>query len=196
VFLGVLFTFGSSGSLSNLIAGLVLTYMRSFRIGDRIKVGSDTGDVVEKGLLVTRIRTPKNEIISIPNSNALNSNLINYSSEAAGQGLIVYAGISIGYDAEWRQVHQLLLNAARATDKLEKDPPPFVLQTALDDFYVSYQINAYTKYPKLIASIYSELFQNIQDQFNEAGVQIMSPHYEADREAPAIPERYLKKTEK
>lgn len=193
VFLGVLFTFGSSGSLSNLIAGFVLTYMRSFKIGDRIRVNQDTGDVVEKGMLVTRIRTPKNEIISIPNSNVLNNNLINYSSEATTTGLIIYANISIGYDTEWREVHRLLITAALNTKNLEKEPPPFVLQTALDDFYVSYQINAYTKAPNQQASIYSELFQNIQDQFNEAGVQIMSPHYEADKETVVIPERYRNK---
>jgi len=193
VFLGVLFTFGYSGSLSNLIAGLVLTYMRSFKIGDRIKIGTDTGDIIEKGLLVTRIRTPKNEIISIPNSNALNANLINYSSDAPERGLIIHATVSIGYDAEWRQVHQLLLAAANETEFLEKEPAPFVLQTSLDDFYVSYQINAYLKNANIQASVYSRLFENIQDKFNEAGVQIMSPHYEKDKETVVIPERYRKK---
>ena len=193
VFLGVLFTFGSSGSLSNLVAGLVLTYMRSFKIGDRIKIGGDTGDIIEKGLLVTRIRTPKNEIISIPNSNALNANLVNYSSEAPERGLIIHATVSIGYDAEWRQVYQLLLDAANETEFLEKDPAPFVLQTSLDDFYVSYQINAYLKNANILASVYSRLFEKIQDKFNEAGVQIMSPHYEADKDTVVIPEKYRKK---
>jgi len=193
VFLGVLFTFGSSGSLSNLVAGLVLTYMRSFKIGDRIKIGADTGDIIEKGLLVTRIRTPKNEIISIPNSNALNANLINYSSDTQERGLIIHASVSIGYDAEWRQVYQLLLAAANETDFLEKEPAPFVLQTSLDDFYVSYQINAYLKNANIQASVYSRLYEKIQDKFNEAGVQIMSPHYEADKDTVVIPERYLKK---
>lgn len=192
VFLGVLFTFGSSGSLGNLIAGLVLTYMRSFKIGDRVRIGSESGDVIEKGMLVTRIRTPKNEIISIPNSNALNTNLINYSSDAHDRGLIIYATVSIGYDAEWRLIHQLLIDAARATDHIEREPSPFVLQTSLDDFYVSYQINGYIKNPNIQASIYSQLYQNIQDKFNEAGVQIMSPHYEADKETIVIPERYRK----
>jgi small-conductance mechanosensitive channel len=193
VFLGVIFTFGSSGSLSNVVAGLVLTYMRSFRIGDRIRIGQDTGDVIEKGLLVTRIRTPKNEIISIPNSNALNTNLVNYSSDASDRGLIIHSSISIGYDAEWRLVYQLLLDAAAETEFIEKEPAPFVLQTALDDFYVSYQINAYLKNANIQASVYSQLYEKIQDKFNEAGVQIMSPHYEADKETVVIPERYLKK---
>jgi len=143
-------------------------------------------------MLVTRIRTPKNEIISIPNSNALNTNLINYSSDAHDRGLIIYATVSIGYDAEWRLIHQLLIDAARATDHIEREPSPFVLQTSLDDFYVSYQINGYIKNPNIQASIYSQLYQNIQDKFNEAGVQIMSPHYEADKETIVIPERYRK----
>jgi len=192
VFLGVLFTFGSSGSLSNLVAGLVLTYMRSFKIGDRVRIGPDTGDVVEKGLLVTRIRTPKNEIISIPNSNALNTNLVNYSSDAPERGLIIHASISIGYEAEWRQVYKLLIEAAGETEFIEKEPAPFVLQTALDDFYVSYQINAYLKNANIQASVYSQLYENIQDKFNDAGVQIMSPHYEDDKEVVVIPERYRK----
>ena len=192
VFLGVILTFGSSGSLSNLIAGLVLTYMRSFRIGDRIRIGSDTGDVIEKGILVTRIRTPKNEIISIPNSNALNTNLVNYSSDAPERGLIIHASISIGYEAEWRQVYKLLIEAAGETEFIEKESAPFVLQTALDDFYVSYQINAYLKNANIQASVYSQLYEKIQDKFNEAGVQIMSPHYEDDKEIVVIPERYRK----
>ena len=193
VFLGVILTFGSSGSLSNLVAGLVLTYMRSFRIGDRIRIGQDTGDVIEKGLLVTRIRTPKNEIISIPNSNALNTNLVNYSSDTTERGLIIHSAISIGYEAEWRLVYKLLLEAARETEYIEKEPTPFVLQTALDDFYVSYQINAYLKNANIQAFVYSQLYEKIQDKFNEAGVQIMSPHYERDKEIVVIPEIYRKK---
>lgn len=192
VFLGVILTFGSSGSLSNLLAGLVLTYMRSFKVGDRIKIGPDTGDVIEKGILVTRIRTVKNEIISVPNSNALNTNLVNFSSEAPERGLIIHASVSIGYEAEWRQVYQLLLEAASETEFLEKEPAPFVLQTGLGDFYVNYQINAYLKDANIQAFVYSRLFEKIQDKFNEAGVQIMSPHYEEDKETVAIPEKYRK----
>ncbi len=193
VFLGVIFTFGSSGSLSNLVAGLVITYMRSFKIGDRVRIGSDTGNVIEKGILVTRIRTPKNEIISIPNSNAMNTNLVNYSSDAPERGLIIHASISIGYDAEWRLVYQLLLEAAGETEFIEKEPAPFVLQTALDDFYVSYQINAYLKNANIQPFVYSQLYEKIQDKFNEAGVQIMSPHYKDDKDTVAIPEKYRKR---
>lgn len=193
VFLGVLFTFGSSGSLSNIIAGLVLTYMRSFKLGDRIRIADVTGDVIEKTLLVTRIRTIKNEIISIPNATILNSHTINYSSDAPERGLIVHTTITIGYDTPWRQVHALLIKAALATKHVEKNPEPFVLQTSLNDFYVSYQINAYTKQPNKQAELYSLLHANIQDTFNEAGVEIMSAHYTnlRDGNQTTIPSDYL-----
>ena len=186
VFIGLLFTFGSSGSLSNIIAGLVLTYTRAFKIGDRVKVGETVGDVIEKSLLVTRLKTTKNEIISIPNTNVMNSHITNYSSEVReGNGLIIYTSVTIGYDAPWKQVHQLLIDAALATDLIEKTPTPFVLQTSLDDFYVSYQINASTKKPNQQASIYSNLHTQIQEKFNDAGVEIMSPHYHAIRDGNA-----------
>ena len=145
VFLGFLFTFGSAGSLSNIIAGLVLTYMRLFVIGDRVKIGEVVGDVIEKSLLVTRVRTIKNEIISIPNSTVMSSHTINYSSDAVDNGLIMHTTVTIGYDVPWKTMHQALLDAAERTDMLLKEPKPFVLQTSLDDFYVSYQVNAYTK---------------------------------------------------
>lgn len=195
VFLGVLFTFGSSGSLSNIIAGLVLTYMRAFKIGDRVKIGDITGDIIEKTLLVTRIRTIKNEIISIPNSNVMGSHTINYSSDATDKGLIVHSTVTIGYDVPWKTIHQALLNAAGRTEMLLKEPPAFVLQTSLDDFYVSYQINAYTKEPNKQAVIYSYLHQNIQDCCNEMGIEILSPHYRAARDGNhvTIPSDYLSK---
>ncbi|MBZ0207166.1 MAG: mechanosensitive ion channel family protein [Flavobacteriales bacterium] len=182
VFLGALFTFGSAGSLSNIIAGLVLTYMRSFQIGDRVKIGDVTGDVIEKTMLVTRVRTVKNEIISIPNSGVIGSHTINYTSESVGRGLIIHTTVTIGYDVPWRQVHQLLIDAAMATEMLKSEPTPFVLQTSLDDFFVSYEINAYTDQPAKQAHIYSQLHQHIQDSFNAAGVEIMSPHYRAVRD--------------
>jgi small-conductance mechanosensitive channel len=195
VFLGVLFTFGSSGSLSNVIAGLVLTYMRLFKIGDRVKIGEVTGDVIEKSLLVTRIRTIKNEIISIPNSTIMNSHTINYSSDAEDRGLIMHTTVTIGYDVPWKNMHQALLDAADRTDLLLKEPKPFVLQTSLDDFYVSYQVNAYTKDASKQAVIYSQLHSNIQDSCNEAGIEILSPHYRAARDGntTTIPADYLSK---
>jgi small-conductance mechanosensitive channel len=195
VFVGILFTFGSAGALSNVVAGLVMTYMRAFKLGDRVKIGEITGDIIEKNLLVTRLRTIFNEVISIPNSTVLSSHTINYSSEAREKGLIVHTSVTIGYDAPWRQVHQLLIDAALDTPLVEKEPKPFVRQTSLDDYFVSYCINAYTHSPNNQSAIYSDLHANIQDHFNKAGVEIMSPHYKAlrDGNATTIPPDYLPK---
>lgn len=195
VFLGFLFTFGSVSSLSNIISGLVLTYMRLYKIGDRVKVGEVVGDVIEKSLLVTRVRTIKNEIISIPNSTVMSSHTINYSSDAPEKGLIIHTTVTIGYDAPWREVHQALIDAAVKTELVLKEPAPFVLQTALEDFYVAYQINAYIRNANRQIEIYSYLHQNIQDVFNERGIEIMSPHYRAGRDGnmTTIPADYLSK---
>ena len=193
VFLGFLLTFGSAGSLSNVVAGLVLTYMRAFKIGDRVKIGDVTGDVIERTLLVTRVRTIKNEEITIPNSSVMSAHTTNYSTAAPTRGLILHTTITIGYDAPWKQVHALLLAAAAQVEELLPDPAPFILQTSLDDFYVSYQLNAYTRAVGAQAGIYSRIHQHIQDQFNAAGVEIMSPHYRAQRDGNQVttPPSYL-----
>ena len=169
--------------------------MRLFNIGDRVKIGEVTGDVIEKSLLVTRIRTIKNEIISIPNSTVMSSHTINYSSDAPAKGLIIHTTVTIGYDVPWRDMHAALTEAALRTDMLLKEPPPFVLQTGLDDFYVSYEINAYTHEPNKQATIYSDLHKNIQDVCKEKGIEIMSPHfiYARDGNASTIPADYLPK---
>jgi small-conductance mechanosensitive channel len=195
VFLGFLFTFGSAGSLSNVIAGLVLTYMRLFKIGDRVKIGEVVGDVIEKSTLVTRVRTIKNEIISIPNSTVMNSHTINYSSDAPEKGLIIHTTVTIGYDVPWKDICQALIDAAIKTDLVLKEPTPFVLQTSLEDFYVAYQINAYVREANKQATIYSNLHQNIQDVCNERGIEILSPHYRAARDGnmSTIPLDYLPK---
>lgn len=195
VFLGFLFTFGSAGSLSNIMAGLVLTYMRLFKVGDRVKIGEVMGDVIEKSLLVTRVRTIKNEIISIPNSTVMSSHTINYSSDAPEKGLIIHSTVTIGYDVPWRDMHQALIDAALKTELVLPKPKPFVLQTSLDDFYVSYQINAYIREANKQAVIYSHLHQNIQDICNERGIEILSPHYRSARDGNnlAIPTKYLPK---
>jgi small-conductance mechanosensitive channel len=197
VFLGFLFTFGSAGSLSNVISGLVLTYMRLFKIGDRVKIGDVVGDVIEKSMLVTRIRTTKNELISIPNSTVMSSHTINYSSDAPLKGLILHTTVTIGYDVPWKDMHQALIDAALRTEFVLQDPLPFVLQTGLEDFYVAYQINAYVRESNKQATIYSLLHQNIQDVCNERGIEIMSPHYRAERDGnkTTIPENYLKPDE-
>ncbi|MFD2784107.1 mechanosensitive ion channel family protein [Hymenobacter rubripertinctus] len=195
VFLGFLFTFGSAGSLSNIVAGLVLTYMRAYKIGDRVRIGDVTGDIVEKTLLVTRIRTVKNEEITIPNSSVMSSYTTNFSTAAPTLGLVLHTTVTIGYDVPWKQVHQLLLEAARASEFVLAEPQPFVLQTSLDDYYVAYQLNAYTREAGKQSLIYSLLHQNIQDKFNEAGVEIMSPHFRAVRDGSSVnlPAQYLPK---
>lgn len=197
VFVGILFSLGSSSAISNAVAGLVITYMRPFKVGDRIKIGEVTGDVIEKSLLVTRIRTIKNEDITLPNSSILSGHTINYTTTAKELGLVLHTGVTIGYDVPWKQVHELLINAALATDGIMKDEKhkPFVLQTSLDDFYVAYQVNAYTDQSHRMAAIYSGLHQNIQDKFNEGGVEILSPHYRAARDGnmTTIPMNYLPK---
>jgi small-conductance mechanosensitive channel len=180
IFIGVIFSLGSSSAISNIIAGYTMTYRRAFKVGDRVKIGDLTGDVTLMRLLVTHLKTIKNEEIIVPNSLILNSHVINYSSLAREQGLILHTTVTIGYDAPWRQVHAMLLMAADKTPGLLREPPPFILQRSLDDFYVTYELNAYTDTPQAMAHIYSDLHQNIQDAFNEYGVQIMSPAYESD----------------
>ena len=147
----------------------------------------------KKTLLVTRIRTIKNVDITVPNAMVLSSHITNFSSSAQDYGLILHTTVTIGYDAPWRQVHELLIAAAQATGNILEQPVPFVLQTSLDDFYVSYQINAYTDKPSVMARTYSELHQNIQEKFNEGGIEIMSPHYSTLRDGnqTTIPESYL-----
>ncbi len=193
VFIGVLFSLGSSSAIANMVAGLVITYMRPFKIGDRIRIGEVTGDVIEKTLLVTRVKTTKNEVITIPNSAVLNGNTTNYSSEAQERGLIIHTTVTIGYDVPWKTMHQALIDAALRTELLLDEPRPFVLQTSLDDFYVSYQINAYTREAGRQAHVYSNLHQNIQDICNERGIEILSPHYRAARDGnmSTIPAQYL-----
>jgi small-conductance mechanosensitive channel len=193
IFVGVLFSLGSAGAVSNIIAGVLLTYTRAFQIGDRIKIGDTFGDVLEKSLLATRIRTIKNEDVTVPNALVLSSHVVNFSSCAATGGLILHTSVTIGYDAPWRKVHELLIAAALSTRGILKSPDPFVLQTALNDFYVTYEINAYTDEPVRMVSVYAELHQNIQDSFNEAGVEICSPHFAAVRDANriAIPTDYV-----
>jgi small-conductance mechanosensitive channel len=149
-------------------------------VGDRVRIGQHAGDVIELRLQATHLRTIKNEEVVVPNSLILNTEVINYSSLARKGGLILHTSVTIGYDTPWRQVHALLLQAASRTGGLIRTPEPFVLQTALNDFYVSYELNVATDRPLEMTRIYSDLHQNIQDAFNEHGVQIMSPHYLGD----------------
>ena len=193
VFIGVIFSLGSSSIINNVVSGLVLTYMRPFKVGDRIKIGDIIGNVMEKTPFVTRIRTPKNEEITIPNSTIMSAQTFNYSESARVYGLILHTTVGLGYDTPWRKVHELLLESAKRTSNLLDEPKPFILQTALDDFYVNYQLNVYVNDADKMALIYSDLHQNIQDVFNEACIELMSPHFQAHRDGNQtnIPAIYL-----
>jgi small-conductance mechanosensitive channel len=193
IFIGVLISLGSGSAMGNIVSGVILTYTRAFRVGDRIRVGEHTGDVIERTLLVTRLRTIKNEDVIIPNSTVVSTSVVNYSEVKDSGQLILHTTVTIGYDAPWQKVHELLIEAARRTEGVLPAPVPFVLQTALNDYNVSYQINAYTDAPARMAVTYSNLHRNIQDTFNEGGVEIMSPGYQAIRDGnqTTIPESYL-----
>lgn len=195
IFVGVLFSLGSTSAVSNIVAGILITYMRPFKLGEKVKIADTMGEVVDKTLLVTRIRTNKNVDITIPNAMVLGSHIINYSSSAKDKGLILHTTVTIGYDVPWRTVHDLLIAAANETEFILKEPKPFVEQASLDDFSVSYELNAYTHNSGSMGGIYSELHSKIQDKFNEAGVEIMSPHYNAVRDGnqTTIPQDYLPK---
>jgi small-conductance mechanosensitive channel len=192
---GVLFSLGSQSTVSNMIAGFALTYRRAFKVGDRVKIADHTGDVIETRLQVTTLRTIKNEYIVVPNGLIMNGPVINYSAEAREKGLILHTTVTIGYDAPWRKVHELLLKAAECTGGILREPAPFILQKSLDDFYVTYELNVYTNKPQEMIQTYSDLHQNIQDAFNQGGVEIMSPHYTQVRDGNrvTIPESYLPK---
>lgn len=186
IFLGVLFSIGSSSFISNVIAGYSMIYRRAFQVGDRVQIGEVTGDVVESRLMVTRLRTVKNEEIVIPNSLILSGHVLNYSTLARQEGLILHTVVGIGYETPWRQVEAMLLIAAERTPGLLSKPPPFVLQKALGDFAVTYEINVYCDDPRAMGRLYTALHQNILDVFNEHGVQIMTPNYEGDPEQPKL----------
>jgi small-conductance mechanosensitive channel len=186
IFIGVLFSLGSSAFLANLIAGYTMTYRRAFHPGDRIKVGDLMGDVTAIGLMVTHLRSVKNEELVVPNSLILNSNLINYSSLAREHGLILHTTVGIGYETPWRQVEAMLLMAAERTPAVLREPPPYILQKSLEDFAVTYELNVYCDRPLAMYELYTELHRNILDVFNEFGVQIMTPSYVADPAAPKV----------
>lgn len=185
IFLGVLVSLGSSSAIANVMAGLVITYMRPFQVGHRIKIGDTIGDIMEKTLLITRVRTIKNEVVTIPNAMVLQNATVNYSAEEAERGLIVHSTVTIGYDIEQTEIESALIESAKRTQHLLDSPSPFVLRTSLDDFYVSYQINAYTANANLQADIQSALHGHILDVCKERDIEIMSPHYRAMRDGNA-----------
>lgn len=186
VLLGIMVSLGSSSVIANAIAGFVMIYTRAFQLGDLIQVGEQRGVVLETSMFATRIQTFKNEIITLPNSLVLGSHVMNYSELARREGLIIHATVTIGYDVPWQQVQALLLAAAARCSLLMAAPPPFVLQTALNDFNVAYEINAYSREAERLPAVYSELYTQIQACFQEAGVEIMSPQYTALRDGNAV----------
>lgn len=190
IFFGVLLSLGSTTAVANVVAGVVLTYTRAFRIGDFVRISDVEGKIIERTAFVTRIRTPKNVDVSIPNQSIMSDKVINYSTQAKRSGIRLHTSVTIGYDVPWPKVQELLISAALATEHIEEDPAPFVLQTALDDNYVSYELNATTRNAGQRPQVYSELHANILDAFHAAGVEILSPHYRAVRDGnePAVAE--------
>ncbi len=180
LFAGVVFSLGSTTAISNIVAGYMMTYRRAFRVGDRVRIGDVTGDVTAMRLQVTHVRTPKNEEVVIPNSQIINGHVINYSTLAKTSGLLLHTTVGIGYETPWRQVEAMLLEAASRTAGLAPHPAPFVLQTLLGDFAVTYEINVGCDDPHRIPELYSALHRNILDVFNEYGVAIMTPAYRSD----------------
>jgi small-conductance mechanosensitive channel len=195
IFIGALFTFGSTSIIGNVVSGIVLIYTRAFQLEDIIQVNGQRGKVVEKGMLSTRIMTPDNEVVTIPNASLLVSDITNFSAiiRDRQQPLLLKTTVTLGYDLPWRKVHETLIQAAKATTGIVSEPEPFVLQTSLDDFYVSYTLKAFTVEPDQMPLIYSALHQNIQDYCNEADIEIMSPHYSnlRDGNLSTIPANYL-----
>ena len=192
VFIGIIASLGTSSIVGNLVAGLVMTYMRPFHIGDYIKVGDTVGEVIEKSVLVTRIRTRKNEVVTLQNSSLMGSQTSNYTVAAKNFGIIVHTKVTIGYDVPWQKIKEIMESAALATPGIKHKPHPFMMITALDDFYVEYEINAYTDDAVKLPAVYSALHANLLKRFFEEGVEIMSPHIYARRDGIAlqIPEEF------
>jgi small-conductance mechanosensitive channel len=186
LFVGLVFSLGSSSLIGNVIAGYSMVYRRAFRLGDRVKIGDHVGEVLSTRLLVTHLRTPKNEVVVVPNSTILGSEIINFSALAREPGLILHTRVSINYSTPWRQVEAMLVEAATRTPGLLREPPPFVLQRSLGDFAVTYELNAYCATPEKMLALYADMHRNILDVFNEYGVQIMTPAYEGDPAEPKV----------
>lgn len=186
LFIGIVFSLGSSSAIANIIAGYTMTYRRAFKIGDRVKIGDAVGEVINVRLQVTHLRSFKNEEIVIPNSEILSGEVINYTSLSRDRGLILHTDVGIGYETPWRQVEAMLLAAAARTPGLGDKPAPFVNIKSLGDFAVVYELNAPSGDPLTLSRQYTALHQSVLDVFNEHGVQIMTPAYEGDPPEPKI----------
>ena len=195
VLVGLMISLGSSNLVGQAASGLILTYGRVFRKGEYVRIGSNEGTVTELGIFATRIRTGMGEELTLANSVVLNESTKNYSRSVKGHGFVLDTEVTIGYDTPWRQVYALLEEAARRTPGVLIDPPPQVFQTALSDWYPQYRLvcQAIPSEPRPRALLLSLLHANIQDVFNEYGVQIMSPQYFDDPASPKIvpPEKWF-----
>jgi small-conductance mechanosensitive channel len=186
LFIGIVFSLGSSSAISNMIAGYMMTYRRAFKVGDRVKIGDTTGDVLEMRLQVTHLRTLKNEEVIIPNSQILSDSVVNYGSLMRDRGLILHTEVGIGYETPWRQVEAMLLEAASRVPGQPSGPRPYVLVKKLGDFAVTYELNLFCPDVKAIVTMYTAMHRHILDVFNEYGVQIMTPAYEGDPAEPKM----------
>jgi small-conductance mechanosensitive channel len=188
VLVGLMISLGGASIVSQAFSGLTLMYNGAFRAGEYVRIGEIEGTVVELGMFVTRIRTGMGEEITLQNSSVMSSAIKNYSRSHEGHGFVLDTVVTIGYATPWRQVHAMLLEAARRTEGVADDPAPAVRQTALSDFSVQYRLIAYSseQKPRARAQVLSDLHANIQDVFNEYGVQIMAPNYEADPSEPKV----------
>jgi small-conductance mechanosensitive channel len=187
VFIGLIVSLGSAGIVSQVLGGLIVVYSRAFQPGEYVKVSDYEGTVTTVGVLSTKIKTIKNEEITIPNAVLLNASSTNYSRLAKPNGIIISTSVTIGYDTPWPQVHHLLLDAAQRTEGVREDPEPNVRQTALSDWYVEYRLLVHIDAPEIKVTVLSELHQHIQDVFAEADLQIMSPHFMAQPEKALVP---------
>ena len=186
VFAGLMLTIGSSGFVGHILSGLIVVYSKALRTGEMVKVGDTVGIVSDIGAFSTRLVTARGEAVNIPNSVLVGSTTTNYTRLAGDRGTLLTTTVTIGYDAPWRQVHTMLELAAVRTAGLRSDPKPYVLQRALSDFYVQYELRAHLEQVQGYFSVQSALHGNIQDVFNEHGVQIMSPAYRGDPATPKI----------
>ncbi len=189
IFFGLLVSLGSTSVVANIMAGIVITYTRAFKIGDRVRIADTEGDIIERSAFVTRLRTPKNEEVAIPNAMVMANHIVNFSAQAKEEGVLLHTTVTIGYDVPWPKVHELLTGAAANIEAVLEEPPPFVLQTSLDDNYVAYELNAYTRRPSSKQRIASDMHAFIQDAFRDAEIEILSPHYRAHRDGspPVLP---------
>ncbi|MDR2555583.1 MAG: mechanosensitive ion channel family protein [Fibromonadaceae bacterium] len=176
VFLGVLFSLGSTTVISNVVAGMVLTYMRSFKLGDRVKVGEVLGDVVEKTPFAVRIKTSKKEVVTVPNGTLLSSNVVNFSTSGDERsGVILYMPVTVSYDVPLRNAIELITQAALKTENVLTNPPPFVLVKNLGNAATELELNVYTNEPERQPRIFSDMNANIRSLFEQNGINMVTP---------------------